>query len=431
MQKIPQIVGERLKAGAAVSGHPDADSLTAFTERSLSERERAGVLTHLAACADCREMVALALRATDSLETAPLAIRRSLFQWTPFTWPAFRWGFAAAGVVLIVLGAVEFEQRKTERSATLATQSAPAPVAAQEQARQVQHEGASSAASPLPARPQQSVADRPIAKKETSQFAAGASRLRKKLTAAEPHAAPAITPSGTALVAKQTPGTAIPPASQMVTVQVRNENVEVQSAEAQSGEAQVAQAPVPNSFMDQSPAYNSGPLSRAKPASIQPVQSGVAGAMMSATPRWSITAVGGLQRSLDQGRSWQDISVDASTASNPSSSATALGGPMKTAAAKQNAIHGQVALKSSAGPIFFRAVSAAGNDVWAGGSNAALFHSADGGDHWTRVVPLSSGVALSGDIVSVEFPDSQRGTVTTSTLEIWLTSDGGETWRKQ
>jgi photosystem II stability/assembly factor-like uncharacterized protein len=79
----------------------------------------------------------------------------------------------------------------------------------------------------------------------------------------------------------------------------------------------------------------------------------------------------------------------------------------------------------------FRAVAAAGLEVWVGGSGSMLYHSLDGGENWTRVLPSSNGVALRGDITSLEFPDPQHGSVSTSNSELWTTSDGGQSWRKQ
>jgi photosystem II stability/assembly factor-like uncharacterized protein len=79
----------------------------------------------------------------------------------------------------------------------------------------------------------------------------------------------------------------------------------------------------------------------------------------------------------------------------------------------------------------FRAVAAAGPEVWAGGADSMLYHSADGGEHWTRVLPSDGGVVLRGDITSVQFPDPQHGTVSTSTSDIWATNDGGQSWRRQ
>ena len=96
MQNVPKIVRDRLQAATPAVNHPDADLLTAFAERSLPDRERTVVLEHLARCGDCREIVALALPAIESVQTT---IRPSPSGW--FTWPALRWGFVTAGVVAV------------------------------------------------------------------------------------------------------------------------------------------------------------------------------------------------------------------------------------------------------------------------------------------------------------------------------------------
>jgi photosystem II stability/assembly factor-like uncharacterized protein len=60
-----------------------------------------------------------------------------------------------------------------------------------------------------------------------------------------------------------------------------------------------------------------------------------------------------------------------------------------------------------------------------------LYHTLDGGNHWVRVLPSASGVALSGDIVSIQFSEAGNGRITTSTTEVWTTHDAGQTWHKQ
>ncbi len=53
--------------------HPDAESLSAFSEQALGKRERAEVLAHLAVCGRCRQVVALAREAAgaERRETMP------------------------------------------------------------------------------------------------------------------------------------------------------------------------------------------------------------------------------------------------------------------------------------------------------------------------------------------------------------------------
>src|SRR5580765_3125672 len=96
MENIPKIVGERLKAAAVAVGHPDPDVLTAFSERSLPERERGQVLEHLARCGDCRDVLALSLPAD---EPSVAVIRPVGNRW--LTWPRLRWGLVAAGVIVV------------------------------------------------------------------------------------------------------------------------------------------------------------------------------------------------------------------------------------------------------------------------------------------------------------------------------------------
>lgn len=72
----------------------------------------------------------------------------------------------------------------------------------------------------------------------------------------------------------------------------------------------------------------------------------------------------------------------------------------------------------------FAIVSARGNEVWAGGTQASVIHSRDGGKTWegAKLGSEASGsvvsILFSGNIVQVQTSDSQS----------WLSSDGGKTW---
>lgn len=55
-----------MKASSQHGFHPDAESLSAFSEQALEGRERREVLAHLAVCGRCREVVALAREAADA-----------------------------------------------------------------------------------------------------------------------------------------------------------------------------------------------------------------------------------------------------------------------------------------------------------------------------------------------------------------------------
>ncbi len=145
------------------------------------------------------------------------------------------------------------------------------------------------------------------------------------------------------------------------------------------------------------------------PQAAAPTSANMAGGQASPMHRysapttiWAIDSSGALQRSFNRGRNWETVKVS--------------GGPIPSA-------EGQT--------IIFRAVTSFDSQVWAGGDNAALYHSTDSGAQWTRVLPSSAGAAMAGNVESVNFSDAQHGTVTTSTPETWATSDGGQTWEKQ
>jgi photosystem II stability/assembly factor-like uncharacterized protein len=106
-----------------------------------------------------------------------------------------------------------------------------------------------------------------------------------------------------------------------------------------------------------------------------------------------LAADGTLQRSFDAGRSWQEVIVQPGAV--------------------------------------FRAVSSSGPEIWAGGAAGLLYHSSDAGQHWTRVHPVSGEERLSTDITAIEFSDVQHGKLTTTTGQLWTTSDAGLSWQKQ
>jgi hypothetical protein len=64
--------------------HPDAESLSAFSEQALEGRERGEVLAHLAVCGRCRQVVALAREAADAdNKTAAVPPRKTV---APTAW---------------------------------------------------------------------------------------------------------------------------------------------------------------------------------------------------------------------------------------------------------------------------------------------------------------------------------------------------------
>lgn len=81
----------------------------------------------------------------------------------------------------------------------------------------------------------------------------------------------------------------------------------------------------------------------------------------------------------------------------------------------------------SADGIEFSVVTNWGSDVWAGGSNAAVVHSRDGGASWERI---TLGASATGTIHNIE-ASGLKIVVRSSSGQSWLSADGGKSWTLQ
>ena len=455
MQDVPKIVLKRLQETAGAEAHPDADILAAFAEQSLGESERTGVMEHLARCGDCREMVALALPAHEAVAVAASS-RLSRGDW--FGWPVLRWSVAIAGIIAIAsFGILQYRQRQKSEilSSNLSARNEPAANAVQPLPQ-----------SPVPSESRNIILpaenNKQAKKKKQAELPGGLqSSTTANFSVAQPagavnRAAPATGAAhgaspgavvggnfalglriGAGVAAKAAP----PPPSDTPAAQGELKNATPEetsrlapslsdrqaagtSSSAQTIEAAPQSAEVTVTTESQTAdqiieSPKEQPSQYQSSATLGVVEAKDAAAMSKlelATPRWSISAEGSLQRSFDRGKTWVEVNPDsvAGKAGNAHNFA------MKKKAEGQGSPH----------PVF-RAVSAAGTEVWAGGSAAMLYHSTDSGLHWAHVVPSESGVALTGDITSVEFSDSQHGRIATSAGEVWITADDGETWHRK
>lgn len=464
MEQIPKIVRERLRGGRVGVSHPDADLLTAFSEQALPDRERGLVLEHLARCGVCRDVLALAL---PEMEVSEPVVQPSPRSW--FAWPALRWGFVAAGIAIVAtLGTVEFQN--AHRSTNVASRE-PAPTLRDEQSLPK-----SAPAVPAPEVPNASgsaPASTPEALKSEAKHTPAAA------TTAEP--SPARRANGDRDIERYSANVAHGPrvANQMQlnsNFQQQNAQFPVQAGSSPEGTGMAKQArpeankpqvpsmtqmvevapPAPVTAQSENPTVmvqsqpldqqtlNGGQAEATADATRPPVvgfsagakvttrSSGgiqtVGGPLYSQSARWTINSSGGLQRSTDEGKSWQDVNVGDSS---PAASAMTLAvNARPKELEKKDEESDKVERSKSATPVF-RAVSANGPDVWAGGSGGMLYHSTDAGGHWTRVIPAYSGATLTGEILTVAFSDPQHGRVTTSSSEVWMTQDDGQTWQRQ
>jgi hypothetical protein len=170
------------------------------------------------------------------------------------------------------------------------------------------------------------------------------------------------------------------------------------------------------------PAAQAASQGTAAPARSTPASSAAA----LTAPRWTINANGGLQRSFNAGKTWQDVNViPASIGGSLQKESSA---DYKPEYAEKKSYKKEMAQPAN---LVFRAVAAIDSDVWAGASGAVLYHSADSGTHWIQVLPSEASAVLTGDITRMEFSDRQSGWISTSTGETWTTADAGQTWHKQ
>jgi hypothetical protein len=345
MEKLPQSVLKQLQGSMGESGpHPHPDLLTAFSENSLPAQERTSVLDHLARCKDCRDILAIAASAAEfpvESKTLPAAG----FAPSPwFVWPAFRWAALAAGVLIVAsVGILQFGHKgQTRQLASNSLSNGTSFNATVHPSSEV--------AEPLPNH---------------------ALDAQKTPTASQRSALRSVPKSG--------------PQSGS------HRELDSEPAQAQLAENQ----PVPPLSQD-----NSRDVVKAK----NPVASQANKAFATVSPqipvpapaslRWAINA-GVLQRSGDEGRTWQTV--------NP----------------------------SAGFPAEFFAIAVNGADVWVGGSAGSLYHSRDSGAYWIAVTPSINGTSLTGNVIGIQFSDPQHASITTSTSEVWVTSDAGQTWAKR
>jgi len=477
MENVPKIVQVRLqrRTREAVEAHPDADLLTAFAEQSLGESERAQVMEHVARCGECREVVALALPASESV-LAPSSVRANRGAW--LSWPVLRWGVVAAGIVLVAsVGILQYKQRRQQNAALFSSPvrqqekvSAALPSSrpsAQMQARAIIPQArektrqaparrdfssqsavaADSSQSPNAIFPSPQPMNRAgvpgagIGSGSGGGIAGGVFRPNSgsgAMLAGREHSAPAEngalalapeskealsassqSPAAQASAAAPTHQVTVSGASQVIEVQAESAQITTQDqAGVQRAQNQTIVPPQtqPLNNLDVVRAKDSVPLQTESSVVFAPTVSTPQTSLQKALrslPRWGISSSGGLQRSYDAGTTWEDVNVSA-------------------AESRDEYQAKKILKKERAKPVVvFRAVAAFGPEVWAGGSGAMLYHSLDSGNHWARIVPSEANASLTGDVVGVEFSDAQHGRIGTSAGEVWTTGDDGQTWHKQ
>jgi hypothetical protein len=396
MVSLPKLVKERLRAQRAAGQHPDPDQMTALIERSLPQAERTRVLQHVAACADCREIIFLALPETGNEQL----VAKASSGW--MQWPVLRWG-AVAACCLVVGAAVTLHlgsphsqnmapmvarvgsDADSFTQKEIATGSNSVSVAPQDEKAEAKQNEEIEAK--IRRDPNASV--RP----SVSHFAEQRTPLADMQSVpaqSAPTAAPAPAPMPEASGTRSSAAVDKTEPSHLNEDRRLEKRDEVVSSGEDKPSTESSLATTEPAIGKAKEPLKKSELAEGKASFAKDQQiAGPAGGLVLA-PRWTLSADGTLQRSFNAGKTWETIPV--------------------TNDAK------------------LRALAAIGTEIWVGGSAGALYHSSDAGRAWTQVKPTAPGRSLTGDIIAVEFTDTQHGKLTVANGEGWTTADGGQSW---
>ena len=397
-QEIPKPLRNALARQAVGDVHPSPDVLTSFMERTLAPGESEVVTHHLAQCAECREIVFLASNAaedevgdgrrlvaaaavgraaampsyaaTSRLDTARAEASRR--RWTVRT----RWAVSvAAAVVLVSTGLLLQFRRATSgyQTAPLTVASnRPAPASPEVRQSAAAPSSQKAAAKPAVAEMLDNTAPRQITAAQVKKVPEATMTARDAGDAFP--SAPTAQPAARATASPATAGAAVGGVSNAAVPEARPQSTYVEGESAQKSEtAQSLQL------------QQRAPLTFGKSGTVMKAVSAV-------RPQWRIGPNGHLERSLAANQ-WTRVLDDQ--------------------------------------PVIFHAVAVMGSDVWAGGNGGALFHSPDGGEHWSKVSLAANSNVETGAIVSIRFDDPQHGIVASDSGTRWATTDGGITWTTQ
>lgn len=394
-RELPKSIQDALARQTAGEVHPSPDVLTAFAEHNLPGRENQRITDHLARCANCREVVFLAssaieepasaeqewmpadaiARISPALRAQPRAPAATAgagpASEKPRRWRVWRWAWAPTVAVVLIVSGVLFEKRsELMGGAPLTTAS----------------KGLSLAATAPPATP----ALAPVPELEPqSALGIGATLETKKPVAkvVRPQVNPAIA-SDTLAAA----GTGRNAAEEYARLPNGIIAPSVGGSSAKSLAAGAPAAPPPqNAFVESETQGASTSAFLAKPYVPSAAPPVTVRGFAPTHPQWHITPDGHLERWGVSG-AWTRVLNEQ--------------------------------------PTTFHVVSVVDNNVWAGGSGGALFHSSDGGQSWNKQ-PVGSPAVETDTIVAIRFSDALHGVITTQVGVRWSTSDGGVTWTKE
>lgn len=476
MPEFSDLLRKRLASRGGVGDHPDADTLTAYTERLLSSPVRDQVMEHLSLCYECREVASLSLCeipiATDARKSAIVPDRKPIRRgWAP--WFGLAASCAAMAIVAALIVKFPHQQRVfPSHVQEQAKAAAPAPVPA--------------AVAPSPSATPAATAET-VAPARTTRPAEPTARRnaqeRHVVTAASAVVLGGSAPQPPPPVIETSRTTASNLGAIAGSIARRdyvNEKLFAQP-EADRNVPTVGELPNTTVLGQIASDRNSAELSMF-PELAQPTIGGVPPKPLAAAPaggRAGFTTFAAKvaheakqivrRRSLAVDRNVMTFSAMGGTGQfNPAneksqtveaeaapSSAQPGGDLDQTQAFTRRALSpgakaavdtrfqpswdvgdGKLLKTNESGAwisgytgsdIQFSAVSFHGPEVWAGGNHAALLHSRDSGATWERV---HLGNNATGSISSIS-ANGQSIQITTSENQSWSSDDGGKTWIQQ
>ena len=378
---LARLLSDALARDSAHDGAKDADCpeaaiIAAYAERTLSPGEAAQWERHFSSCARCQKILASVALTDDLAVQRPLAATVTISTSPPTRQATYwRWLVPALGAAAAI--AIWLALRPAPPTQTL-----QAHLSTQNEVPAVQPSAApNSPATPAPPprplapkAPNESVL--PLAEnapQTPQEFATDA--LKKSAPAPLPPPAAAAAPSQD-LEAQAAPATA-PPANEP-----GNQNAPAAKSAPQSAPA--------------SPGAGQGVLGGVAPRALALRAPQVSATFASPTREvlWRLMPGGRIQRSGDNGQTWQDQVSGVTT-------------PLTAGAAPSN------------------------DAAWIVGRAGVILRTTDGGAHWQRVIPPTEAAGVTLDFVAVTASDASRATLTVPNGRRFVTLDGGQTWMAQ
>jgi Putative zinc-finger len=456
--KIAQrrIQDEQLRSEFA---HPDADLLAAFAEQALPARERDQVLAHLAKCADCREVSALAGAAIPepelaSAEGAGKAARgrtsKSLWSWGPLRWTA------VAATAAVVLSAVWLNRKDVQQhDMTAGTEMNPAIV---------QPQNGPATLPPAPTSDLKSVPGVPAVPAESSaKLDVAVKSKNASPKTMERESAKTLGTDSSSVVKKRLMANSARDEEQkdMPLLRARNSGQFdlLQAGNSPSPQAEGGSMPKTVGAAKMQRAVPPAGVATANNALTAPPKSAPQ-APPQITMTYSRQSAAELAPAADMAESQAEATSAPGAAGNAKSAVRVgpMATPLPTDQSSLESLQKSAALQSSGTlwrvsssgelqhstdsghtwrtalgehPSKFRSVASSGATVWAGGDDGALWSSFNNGLTWRKLTPIIDGHSPRGNVENIQLAAPGKVTFTTSAGETWTTSDFGRNWSLQ